>query len=167
MLGTNTDKENDFLKVYEDLADPVFRHCYFRLSDREKAKDLVQEIFKRFWECLGKEKIGNTKALVFKIANNLIIDSYRKKKEESLDELTERGFDIGSDEHEAILASVMGRELTSMLDKLSDTYRDLIVMRYIDDLPVYEIASIIGLSENIVSVRIHRGLTLLRKNNTN
>ncbi len=167
MLGTNTDKEKKFLKVYEDLADPVFRHCYFRLSDREKAKDVVQETFKRFWEYLGKEKIENTKAFVFKIANNLIIDSYRKKKEESLDTLTEEGFDVRSDDHEAILNSVMGRELTSMLDQLSDTYRDLIVMRYIDDLPIYEIASVTGLNENVVSVRIHRGLALLRKNNTN
>ena len=167
MLDTNKDKENDFLKVYEDLADSVFRHCYFRLSDREKAKDIVQETFKRFWENFGKEKIENTKAFVFKIANNLIIDSYRKKKEESLDTLMEDGFDVGSDEHEAILSSVMGRELKSMLDKLSDTYRDLIVMRYIDDLPVYEIASITGLSESAVSVRIHRGLALLRKHNTN
>lgn len=167
MLGTDTDKENEFLKVYENLADSVFRHCYFRLSDREKAKDTMQETFKRFWECLKKEKIENTKAFVFRIANNLIVDSYRKKKEESLDILTEKGFDVGSDGHEAILNSVMGRELTSMLDKLSDTYRDLIVMRYIDDLPIYEIAKIIGLSENVVSVRIHRGLALLRKNNTN
>jgi len=167
MLDTNKDKENDFLKVYEDLADSVFRHCYFRLSDREKAKDIVQETFKHFWENFGKEKIENTKAFVFKIANNLIIDSYRKKKEESLDTLMEDGFDVGSDEHEAILSSVMGRELKSMLDKLSDTYRDLIVMRYIDDLPVYEIASITGLSESAVSVRIHRGLALLRKHNTN
>ncbi len=167
MFGTDTDKEKEFLKAYEDLADSVFRHCYFRLSDREKAKDLAQETFKRFWECLGKEKIENTKAFVFRIANNLIIDSYRKKKEESLDALAEGGFDVRSDDHEAILNSVMGRELMSMLDQLSDTYRDLIVMRYIDDLPIYEIASITGLSENAVSVRIHRGLALLRKHNTN
>src|SRR3989338_6623004 len=166
MLGTN-DKEKDFLKVYEDLSDSVFRHCYFRLSDREKAKDIVQETFKRFWECLEKEKIENTKAFVFKIANNLIIDSYRKKKEESLDALAEGGFDVMSDGYEAILSSVMGRELVFMLDQLGDTYKDLIVMRYIDDLPIYEIASITGLSENVISVRIHRGLALLRKNNTN
>jgi len=166
MLGTNN-KENVFLEIYEDLSDSVFRHCYFRLSDREKAKDIVQETFKRFWECLEKEKIENTKAFVFKIANNLIIDSYRKKKEESLDALAEGGFDVKSDDYEAILTSVMGRELVSMLDQLSDTYKDLIVMRYIDDLPVYEIASITGLSENVISVRIHRGLALLRKNNTN
>src|SRR3989338_5417089 len=140
MLGTN-DKEKDFLKIYEDLSDPVFRHCYFRLSDREKAKDVVQETFKRFWDCFGKEKIDNTKAFIFRIANNLIVDSYRKKKEESLDTLMEGGFDIGSDDHESILSAVMGRELTSMLDSLSATYRDLIVMKYIDDLPVYEISS--------------------------
>ena len=73
MLDTNKDKENDFLKVYEDLADPVFRHCYFRLSDREKAKDIVQETFKRFWDSFGKEKIENHKAFVFKIANNQAI----------------------------------------------------------------------------------------------
>ncbi len=168
MLGIETNKENVFLKVYEDLADPVFRHCYFRVSDREKAKDLLQETFKRFWEYLEKnEKIENNKAFLFRIANNLIIDSYRKKKEESLDALMIDGFDVGSEDYEAILNSVMGRELLSMLEKLSDTYRDLIVMRYVDDLPVQEIASITGLSENVVSVRIHRGLALLRKNNTN
>lgn len=167
MLGNKTDKENVFLKIYEDLADPIFRHFYFRISDREKAKDLMQETFKRFWENLAKEEIENPKAFLYKVADNLIVDTYRKKKEESLDTLMEDGFDVGSDDHEAILSSVMGRELTSMLEQLSDTHRNLIVMRYIDDLPVYEIASITGLSENVISVRIHRGLALLRKHNTN
>lgn len=156
------------MKAYEDLADPVFRHCYFRLSDREKAKDLAQETFKRLWDYLKKtENIDNMKALVYRIANNLIIDTYRKKKEESLDSLEEEGFDAPSDDHEAILNSVMGRELMSMLDQLNETYRDVIVMRYIDDLPVHEIAVILGISENAVSVRIHRGLALLRTHNSN
>ena len=168
MLDTDTERENKFLEVYEDLADPVFRHCYFRLSDREKAKDLVQETFKRLWESMDKNQtIGNYRAFVFRIANNLIIDSYRKKKEESLDTLQDEGYDVSSDDHEIILKSVMGREVMALLDQLGGTYRDVIVMRFIDDLPVYEIAVILGVSENVVSVRIHRGLALLRKNNTN
>src|SRR5258708_7820859 len=168
MLDTDMGRENKFLKVYEDLADPVFRHCYFRLSDREKAKDLVQETFKRLWESMDKNQtIGNYRAFVFRIANNLIIDSYRKKKEESLDTLQDEGYDVSSDDHEIILKSVMGREVMALLDQIGGTYRDVIVMRFIDDLPVYDIAVILGVSENVVSVRIHRGLALLRKNNTN
>ncbi len=167
MLDTDTIRENKFLTLYEDLADSVFRHCFYRLSDREKAKDLVQETFKRFWESLGKlEAIDNPRAFIFRIANNLIIDSYRKKKEESLDNLQEEGFDIQSEGHEDILNSVMGRELTTMLEKLNDSYRDILVMRYVDDLPVKEISKVLGVSENVISVRIHRALAALRKNNT-
>ncbi len=168
MLDTDTIRENKFLTLYEDLADSVFRHCFYRLSDREKAKDLMQETFKRFWESLDKiESIDNPRAFIFRIANNLIIDSYRKKKEESLDSLQEEGFDIQSDGHEDILNSVMGRELMTMLEQLNDSCRDILVMRYIDDLPVKEIAKVLGISENNVSVRIHRALADLRKNQTN
>ncbi len=168
MLDTDTIRENKFLRAYGDLADPVFRHCFYRLSDREKAKDLVQDTFKRLWDFLQKdEEIENMKALVFRIANNLIIDSYRKKKEESLDTMEEEGFDVPSQDHEAILQSVMGRELMTMLDQIREIYRDVIVMRYIDDLPVQEIARMLGVSENVVSVRIYRGLAELRKHNSN
>ena len=160
-----SNKEKQFLKIYDELADKVFRHCYFRLSDREKAKDAVQKVFCRFWEYLEKhdDQISNAKALVFRIANNLIIDHYRNKKDESLDALQADGFDVANDDYEAIMTMLSGRELTALLDCLKKSYRDVIVMRYIDDLPVQEIAGIISERENTVSVRIHRGLKELKK----
>ncbi len=154
-------REKEFLHVYEDLADSLFRHCYFRLSDREKAKDLVQDSFKRLWEYMDDHELENAKAVLFRIANNLIIDSYRKKKDDSLDSLQEAGFDPGEDDQD-ILNLATQKDLTSLLEKLDERQRDILVMRYLDDLPVYEIAKAMGLSENVVSVRIHRALKKLR-----
>jgi len=155
--------ERQFLELYENLAEPLFRHCYFRLSDREKARDLMQESFTRTWERLvDGEKIKNLKAFVYRVANNLIIDIYRKKKESSLDLLQEDGFDPGSDDHEAILSMIAERELVEILGNLDDKYRQVIVMRYIDDLVPREIAGIVGETENTVSVRLHRGLHKVR-----
>ncbi|HXK35847.1 MAG TPA: RNA polymerase sigma factor [Candidatus Paceibacterota bacterium] len=161
MIGNEQEKE--FLKLYDDLADPIFRHCFFRVSDREKAKDIMQETFTRTWEYLAKgETVKNLKAFVYRVANNLIIDSYRKKKEDSLDRMQEDGFDIGVDEREKIMDMLSGREVIALMADLGDKYREVIVMRYIDDLMPREIAEIIGESENVISVRLHRGLRQLR-----
>lgn len=155
--------ERQFLKLYEDLAEPIFRHCYFRLSDRERARDIMQESFTRTWEQLtdGVE-IKNLKAFVYRVANNLIIDTYRKKKESSLDALQEDGFDPGTDDHENILSMIAEKELVELLDSLNDKYRQVIIMRYIDGLPPREIAAVIGETENVISVRLHRGLHQVR-----
>ena len=48
------------------------------------------------------------------------------------------------------------------IDELDETYRDILLMRFIEDLPPQDIARISGLSENVVSVRIHRGVEKLR-----
>ena len=161
MIGD--DQEKEFLKLYDDLADPIFRHCFFRVSDREKAKDIMQETFTRTWEYLAKgETVKNLKAFVYRVANNLIIDSYRKKKEDSLDRMQEDGFDVGVDEREKIMDMLSGREVIALMADLGDKYREVIVMRYIDDLMPREIAEIIGESENVISVRLHRGLRQLR-----
>lgn len=157
-------KEQQFLKLYDEFSDLVFRHCYFRVSDREKAKDLTQETFKKLWICMSEGiTIRHNKAFIFKITNNLIIDSYRKKKDESLDKLQEEaGFDPANHDHENILNMISGHELIKLLDSLKSEYRDAIVMRYIDDLTPKEIAVITGESENVISVRIHRGLQKIK-----
>ena len=45
---------------------------------------------------------------------------------------------------------------------MGEKYRDILLMRYVDDLPVGDIATALELSENVVSVRIHRGIKQLR-----
>lgn len=156
-------QEKAFLEAYEQYGDAIFRHCYFRVSDREKAKDLVQETFSRAWQFIASgHEVQNMKAYMYQIANNLIIDYYRKKKDISLDGLQEDGFDPGFDDREHLENFIAGKEALGMLESLDDAYRGVVIMRYVDDVPIQDIAVIMGVSENVVSVRLHRALKKLR-----
>lgn len=158
------EQERAFLELYEKCADAVFRHCYFRVHDRERAIDLAQESFTRVWNSLTiGTKIENMKAFLFRTANNLIIDYYRKKKESSLDALAEDGFDPAGDDHEHVADRALAREALEAAHELEDGYREIILMRYVSDLSIGEIAEAIGESENVVSVRIHRAIKKLQK----
>lgn len=86
--------EISFLKAYDDYSQAIFRYCYFRVFDREQARDLVQETFMKTWEYLasGKE-VQNLRAFLYKVANNMVIDLSRKKKSLSIEDLAEKGFD--------------------------------------------------------------------------
>ncbi len=161
----STALEEEFLQAYDAYSDAIFRHCYYRLFDREKAKDVMQDTFMRTWEYLGKgEKVENIRALLYRIANNLIIDFVRKKKEASLDELQEAGFDpaIADDDMSRAAARLDGAQAVEALKQLDDSHREVLVMRYVNGLEPAEIAQITGETPNTVSVRLHRGLSKLR-----
>jgi RNA polymerase sigma-70 factor (ECF subfamily) len=158
---------DEFVKAYDELADPLFRRFYFKLSNREKSKDLVQEVFTRAWEYIvaGKE-VQNIRSFLYKIANNLIIDEYRKKKSVSLDSLREEGFDVqttGSEGHEHIVKNAETEHMKKVIEKLPQKYREIVVMRYIDGLTPGEISLIIGETENAVSVRINRSIKKIQQ----
>ena len=156
--------EQEFTKTYDQFADAIFRHCVFRVSDREKAKDLTQGAFVRLWDYMAQGKeIDNMRAFLYRIANNLIIDEYRKKKEDSLDEMRdEEGFDIGFDTRQEIESRDEYERAQILLATLPDKYREVLVMRHIDGLSVKEIASLTHETENVVSVRIHRAIEKLK-----
>lgn len=163
-MGSQKKIERQFLEVYDSHADAVFRHCYFRVYSRERAKEIMQEAFMRAWECMaGGQEVQNLKALVYKIANNLVIDESRKKKEQSLEVLHEAGFDPGQGAEHEFHAYVDGRQLLKQLDLVEEEYRQVVYMRFIDDLKPKEIAEVLGESVNVISVRIHRGVAKLRQ----
>ncbi len=153
----------DFLKAYDEFADAIFRHCYFRMSDRDKAKDITQETFLRAWEYLEKgNEIQAMRSFLYRVANNLIIDEMRKKKTLSLEKLQDEGFDPSFDGKEKTERLADAHQLLSVLNHLESPYRDVITMRYVNDMSPKEIAEILEESENAVSVRIHRGIAKLR-----
>lgn len=155
--------ESSFLKAYEQHSDAIFRYCYFRVYDREHALDLVQETFMKTWEYLASgRQIGNLKAFLYKVANNMIIDSARKKKALSLDELRENGFDPALDEREKTERSLDMQILLDNLKDVDEIYREAILLRYVEDLSPEEIAAVTGETPNNISVRIHRGIRQLR-----
>ena len=157
--------ERDFLLAHDEYADALFRHCLIRIRDRELAKDLVQETFSRAWTYLsdGKE-ITYTRAFLYRVANNLIVDHSRRRKSSSLDAMMEEdGFEAVDETAKDPAEVPQAREALKLLHSLDDIYRIAITMRYIDEMSPREIAEALGVSENVVSVRIHRGIERLKK----
>ncbi len=157
-------KTKAFVEAYDTFVDAIFRHIYFRIYHRDLAKDLTQETFTRTWQYISQGKrVENLKSFLYKVANNLIVDQYRKRKELSLDALQEKGFDVANLDADRILRDVENSNVLRAVRKLSVDHRDIILMRFVQDLSIKEIAEIIGQSENVVSVRLNRGLKEARK----
>lgn len=163
--------EERFLAAFEEYGDALLRHSVFRISDRERAKDLVQDAFLKTWDYISKgNHVDDFRPFLYRTLNNLIIDEYRRRSSESLDALlesetvTEGSFaDLVVDERESIEIAIDARSLAQTLEKMPVQYRDVVVMRYLDGLAPREIAELTGENVNLVSVRIHRGLEWLRK----
>ncbi len=153
-----------FLESYEAYSDAIFRYCYFKTSDRELALDLTQETFTKTWQYManGKE-IENIRAFLYRVAGNLIIDSHRKKKATSLDAMREDGFDKETDEHENQFNNLIGEEVIKALNELDEDYKEILTLRFIEDLSIEEIEKVTGISTNNISVRIHRALSKLKE----
>lgn len=157
--------EKDFLAEYEKHTGALFFHVLIRVRDRDRALDVTQEAFTRTWEYLAKGKeVAHVKAFLYRTANNIIVDEARKRRADSLDAMMEEsGFEPADTDTRAPIDSPALRQAYKILDSLDETYRTVITMRYLDGLLPKEIASILGLSENVVSVRIHRALERLRR----
>jgi len=153
-----------FLEAYDNHADAIFRHCFFRVFSREKAQDLTQETFTKSWEYISRGgEIKNIRAFLYKVASNLIIDESRKKRALSLDALMEEGFDFGTDERGKLEDIISAKEALVLMEKLDDSYKEVVLLRYVEDLSPKEIAEILGETENMVSVRIHRGVKKIKE----
>ena len=152
-----------FTETYNEYSDVIFRYCLYKISDREKALDFVQETFVRTWQYIQKgNDVENMKTFLYTTAKHIIIDEYRKKKAISLDTLTENGQEPYVEMEEKLYASIDAKRVMEHVLELPKNYSSVIIMRYISDLSVQEIAKVLGESENVVSVRIHRGLSKLK-----
>lgn len=136
--------------------DKIYRYCYLRVKNREKAEDLTQETFLRFLEKPQYHNKNKDLQYLYTIAGNLCIDEYRKQSHEELpDEIPDN-----SCSEDNILMSVT---LSDALKKLPDKDREIILLRYVNDEPLGVISSLYNISRFALNRRIKNILQTLRK----
>ena len=168
-------KEEAFSEIYDFYVIRIFRFIYLKTSSKETAEDLASEVFLRYWKRIKKgmkdkslsETVVNDKigSFLYKIARNLIIDFYRKKKILTV----EIDSDIKNkirDQKQDILAYINAKqeveEIMDALGKIKGEYREIIILRYIEDLSLAEIAEITGKSSGSLRVLSHRAIKALK-----
>lgn len=109
----------------QEHYDKIYRYCFFKLHHAQTAEDLTQETFLRFLECDSYQDTGRPLAFLYTVARNLCMDELRKKKWEPLPEELPLRQQEGLDE--AI-------SLQMAMEKLSDRERELILLRYVNEV---------------------------------
>lgn len=149
--------------AYNNYAEKLNMHAFFKLNDHTIGEDLVQDTFMKTWKYLIKGgKIDMMKSFLYHILNNLIIDEYRKHKACSLDTLLESGFEPGEDETSSLFNMLDSKAVILLIKKLPLKYREVMLMKYKQDLSLSEMSSITGCTKNSLAVQISRGLEKLK-----
>ena len=153
----------DFTTSYDLYKDAILRYCLWKSNNRDVGQDLMQETFLRFWICLRNEKkITHTRAFLYRIAHNLFVSHIRKKKEASLDQLLETGYEPVIDPWEHVHDRLDAERPIKVMQRMRPALKKVLRQRFIQGLPPTEIAVLSGETPNTISVRIFQGLKKLR-----
>jgi len=149
--------------IYNLYYKQVYRYCYFNLRDSALAQDVVQETFLKAWKSIGSfslENGGTVQAFLYRIARNLIIDHSRKKRTTRLDE--HENIEAESQIEENIDRDSEKEKLKEAIGQLGEKDRQIVILRYFEEMSFAEMSKVIKIREGALRVRIHRILEKLK-----
>lgn len=131
---------------WEDQYDKIYRYCYYRLRDADVAEDIAQETFLRYLDCDSYRDIGRPLAFLYTVARNLCIDEMRRKKLESLPKELPGETMVSSGDKSMEDTLVDSVVLRQALHDLTEYERELVLLRYVNEVPVADLAKLFGKS---------------------
>ncbi len=156
-------REAAFTTAHASFEKGLGTYASFKVNNQALSEDLVQDTFIKTWAYLVKGgEITKMKAFLYHVLNGLIIDEYRKRKITSLDLLIENGFAPICDDTQKQAEFFDGKSAILLIAHLPKPYREIMRMRYVQDLSLAEIALLTGKTKNSTAVQAHRGLEKLR-----
>lgn len=132
-------------KHYKD----IYRYCYYHVGNRETAQDITQDVFLKFMKELENySECGKLKNFLYVIAKNSVKDYYRKYKEAGLEDYREESYDGGLEEADKRL------DVFKALGSLDDFDRELIILRYYQELKIKEIVQLVDMPASTVRYKL-------------
>jgi RNA polymerase sigma-70 factor (ECF subfamily) len=154
-----------FAELYDKHVVRVYRHIYYLVNDAREAEDLTAQTFLKAWEAIDryKERGAPFVAWLLRIAHNLTISYLRSRRDHS--ELDEGFVDQkrGGNPEESLEQSTDERTVREAVLRLKEEQRQVIMLRFVEELDYREVAAMIGKSVPAVRVIQHRALGNLRK----
>ncbi len=157
-------------RLIEQYHYRLFRYLLYLTGNREAAEDFFQETWVRVID-RGHQYKGKFKfeTWLFTIARNLVIDCHRRKTRESLDAFVEPGkmpepsAPDNLSPAELVAAHEESDRVAAALARLSAAYREVLLLRFQEDLSLEEIARVVAVPLSTVKSRLYRGLGELRE----
>jgi RNA polymerase sigma-70 factor (ECF subfamily) len=154
-----------FADLYDRHVVRVYRHIYYLVNDAREAEDLTAQTFLKAWEAIDryKERGAPIVAWLLRIAHNLTVSYLRSKREHG--SLEEAFIDqkLHRNPEEALEQSTDEDSVREAIMHLREEQRQVIILRFVEELDYREVAQVIGKSVPAVRVIQHRALGNLRK----
>ena len=153
-----------FGELYRRYLSAIYGYIRLRVDSERDAEDLTEMVFVRSFEAVGKyqERGAPFAAFLYKVARNLVVDSYRSK----VPVLPLEAAETHPDDAPAVEAQLEkrqeGRAAVAALARLSERHREVIRLRVLLGLPTETVAAWMGNSPTGIRVLLHRALKALR-----
>lgn len=150
-----------FAELYDFYLPRIYGFIYRRVQDRCVAEDLTSMTFQRALETLRRPDFRNDcfGGWLYRVASNNVVDHVRRDRRfVAMSDCDEPG-DLALD---ALAAALDRDQLRRGLLGLSNTHREVLVLRFYDDMDTTEICAVLGCSRETFAVRLHRALRALR-----
>ncbi len=158
-------KASAFGSLYDYYQPKIYRFVLIRVGQREEAEDLTHQVFLNAWQNIANYKnLGFPfSSWLYRIARNQVIDCYRAKKPQiPLDGLDPDYLsELGASEKNIEERSELDR-IAKAIKKLKPDYQDIIIMRFIEDLPLKEVAASVDKTEGAIKLMQHRAIKELK-----
>lgn len=151
--------------LYKEYMTPLYRFVYIRVKDKDEASDIVQDAFIRAFQALPRYNDQGKGMLpyLFTVARNLIINRSKKKKADLIEYDFLNAHDSGDrTDTEAILKDTRV-DIAYALDKLTETERDVIALKFYGERTYAEIADELGKREDAVRQHVTRAIKKMRE----
>ncbi len=162
-----------FAQLYDRYVDAIYRFVFLKLPSKEAAEDVTSETFLRSWQYVQSyPHVSNFRALLYRIARNLVADTYRKAESSgervtfSLSQtssLIEEGEDLSDRERGRSVVEARAEVALILQDisRLKEDFQDVLTLRLIDGLSFGDIGQILEKSTGNARVMYHRALQAL------
>ena len=149
-------------QIYERYAAAIYRYIYFRVGEVELAEDLQAEVFLKMLEGIHRyeDRGWSISSWLYRIAHDRTIDTLRLRRNRKHIPLESWGGSCDGPEI-TVDAQLVYEELFRMIAELTLPQRQVILLRFMADMSVQEVARTLGRTEGAVKALQHRGLRSL------
>lgn len=158
-------KINHFEKIIKKYDKNLYSYIYSLVREQYLAEDLLQETLIKIYKNLDKyDSNKNFSAWIITIARNTVYDHLKKKKIITLNLLDEKDSDVKEEKHNPSQL-LEEKEKTEIIDRvvnnLPENYRDIIILKYFDELKYQEIADVLNIEVSKVKWKLYEARKLL------
>ena len=148
----------------------VFSFAHYFLGSPEEAEDVTQEVFLKLWRHWPEIDLTRVRPWLLRVTRNACYDRLRQRRSmsrviqvDAAPEVVEASPTQESDPETQTQRADFRRHVTQALQRLSEPYRTVLILREIQGLRYRDISEILDMPLNTVRVNIHRGRRLLRE----